>query len=226
VWEHQTPGESIEGLAWAPSGEAIYLSLLTPEVRDGRLTDTSLRLFRLDLASGALTPIVDDAAYPDVSPDNSRIAFVTFSSGSGPAGIWTAAPDGSDRRLIVPVPETFAGVRWPRFSPDGARIAFGAVETAAANDMPLPCDQRTRLPWQPRTAAAHGPPIDIWSVATTGGTSERFPDLREDDPYIAWSPDGSSLAVIGACGLYLLPAGGGASQRIAPGTARSQIDWR
>lgn len=58
-----------------------------------------------------------NAVDPDWSPDASRIAFMSATSGSGV--LWTANPDGSGRTQII---NTFA--QDPTWSPDGARFAY------------------------------------------------------------------------------------------------------
>jgi dipeptidyl aminopeptidase/acylaminoacyl peptidase len=226
VFKHETMGTTIEGLAWAPDGRALYLGVLESDIRDGRFYGSTLRLQRLDLDTGRRTTLAEGGAYPTVAPDGSRIAYLTYSGADGPGGLWTARPDGSDKRLILPLGDPIAGLRAPRFSPDGRVLAFGAVHVADANLPPVVCGTTSRLPWQPRVASAHGPPVDIWAIDGDGNNLRRIADLREDDPTVAWSPDGSMLAVIGTCGLYELSSGGGGTQRIGQGALLSQMDWR
>jgi Tol biopolymer transport system component len=226
AFRHRTPGTQIEGIAWSADGAALYLALIEPQVVDGRSTPGTLRLDRLDLASGAQTTVVEGAAYPDVSPDGRSIAYLTYSSGLESGGLWVARPDGSERRRILTVPSRFAGLRAPRFSPDGARLAFGAVAAEDAALPPVVCPSGRRLPWQPRTAEAHGPPVDLWTVAVDGSGPARLADLDADDPALAWSPDGSAVAVIDTCRLSLVQLNGAGAARLGPGAYLSQIDWR
>jgi Tol biopolymer transport system component len=227
VFTHEKPGTTVEGIDWSPDGQALYLTIIEPEIRDGRFVGSTMRLDRLDLASSARTPIAQGAAYPSVAPDGSRIAYLTYSGGDRPPGMWTARPDGSDARLIVPLGEGIVGLRAPRFSPDSQSLAFGAVEQADANLLAAAtCGSGTRWPWQPRVASAHGPPVDLWMIAANGTGQRRLEDLNEDDPSVAWSPDGSTVAAIGTCGLFLYPLNEGRAEKIAPGALLSQMDWR
>lgn len=226
VFTHEKQGTTIEGIDWSADGQALYLSIIEPEIRDGRFFGSTMRLQRLDLAGGDRTTIVEGAAYPTVAPDGGRIAYITYSGGERPAGLWTARPDGSDARLIVPLGDVIAGFRAPRFSPDGTMLAFGAVDAAEANQMASVCSSGGRLPWQPPVARAHGSPVDIWTVGADGSGLRKVSDLSEDDPSVAWAPDGSQLAVVGACGLYLLSLDGGNANKVAPGALLSQMDWR
>ncbi|MGE0545115.1 MAG: TolB family protein [Dehalococcoidia bacterium] len=227
VFTHEKPGTTVEGIDWSPDGQALYLTIIEPEIRDGRFVGSTMRLDRLDLASGGRTTIAEGAAYPTVAPDGSRIAYLTYSGGDRPPGMWTARPDGSDARLIVPLGADIAGLRAPRFSPDSQSLAFGAVETADANLMAaVTCGSGSRWPWQPPVASAHGPPVDLWMVAADGTGLRKLEDLNEDDPSVAWSPDGSTVAALGTCGLFLFPLDEGRAEKIAPGALLSQMDWR
>jgi len=227
VFTHEKPGTTIEGIDWTPDGQGLYLSIIEPEIRDGRFVGSTMRLDRLDVASGERTTIAQGAAYPAVARDGSRIAYLTYSGGDRPAGLWTARPDGSDARLIVPLDDTIAGLRAPRFSPDSQALAFGAVEMADANLLAsTTCGSGSRWPWQPRVASAHGPPVDLWMVNADGMDLRKLADLNEDDPSVAWSPDGSSIALIGTCGLFVYPLNEGQAEKIAPGALLSQMDWR
>jgi hypothetical protein len=63
-------------------------------------------------------------------------------------------------------------------------------------------------------------------IGIDGTNLRRLADLNEDDPSVAWSPEGSPLAVVGTCGLYLLPLAEGPADKVAPGALLSQMDWR
>jgi hypothetical protein len=82
------------------------------------------------------------------------------------------------------------------------------------------------LPWQPRTAEAHGPPVDLWTVSLDGSDLARVADLNADDPALAWSPDGSAVAAIDTCRLSLVHLDETGTERLGPGAYLSQIDWR
>jgi Tol biopolymer transport system component len=229
VFQRGQSGTQVEGIEWTADGAGLYLGILEQEMRGGLPAGSKLALDRLDLASGARTTIAGDAAYPTAAPGGGRIAFLTFGNDGRPGGLWTARPDGTDRTLLLRAAnpgDRFAGLRWPRFSPDGSSIAFGAVEAANADLSPPACRTGLHWPWQPRIAAAHGPPIDIWLITSSGGEPRKVADLREDDPYLAWSPDGTAMAVIATCGLYRLSLGSEEPQKIGPGGTQLQIDWR
>ena len=51
----------------------------------------------------------------------------------------------------------------------------------------------------------HGPPGDIYVISASGGAPHRLTSFEEDDPTLAWSPDGYWLAMLAGGGLYLMP---------------------
>lgn len=220
-------GTTIEGLAWIPDGSGFYAGILETQIKDNRFIGQSSRLERIDLATGARTKIVDDAGYPTVSPDGGMIAYITYGSGDTPGGLWTAKPDGSNAKLIVQTAGRFVAVAQPRFSPDGATIAFSATAMNAAEEL-APARSRAafRWPWNPPIAAAHGLPQDVWAIAATGGAPRRLTNFAEDEPSVAWSPDGAQLAIVATGGLYEMTVAGGDAHKIGLGGTTVQIDWR
>src|SRR6266542_902876 len=77
-----------------------------------------------------LTDVTDEWNFePSISPDGSRIAFVSTRSG-GPE-LWVVRVDGSDARKLT----AFGGARLetPRWSPDGKRLVFSARRKTRAD---------------------------------------------------------------------------------------------
>jgi dipeptidyl aminopeptidase/acylaminoacyl peptidase len=87
----------------------------------------------------------------------------------------------------------------PRWSPDGKRIAFVSNRTGKEFDF----DRNT----------------DVWVVPATGGEPVRVSDHAGPDRSPRWSPDGRSIAYLGALdeedapSIYLAPAEGGKPSR-------------
>jgi hypothetical protein len=110
--------------AWTPDGASLVFSsnriaywnyeLFRIRASDGR------RLRRLTFWGSGADGAPGDDLMPDVSPDGTRIAFV--SDRDGGYGVWTMAADGSNPRMLV----RDAGVNphFPRFSPDGSRLVY------------------------------------------------------------------------------------------------------
>jgi Tol biopolymer transport system component len=128
----------------------------------------------------ALSCVGSSLAYPEWSPDGSRIAYADYRDDLGRDEIWIMNSDGTNQRRIVTLaacPGATQGtgctdsVAW---SPDGSQVAFhsaGGIYTARANGSGLHL------------------------ISSTGGQP-------------VWSPDGSLIAFTRGGELFTMAAGG------------------
>jgi Tol biopolymer transport system component len=214
------PGTVIDAPAWAPDGSAIYYTF--QGVENGKPV---ARVERVTLADGARQPLYDEASFPSVSADGKQLAF-TFDDGSGQAlRVGTSA--GGDAREIVSA-TAFRGLMGPRFSPDGAWIAFVAVGPGPSAELPVetrPRQAGLAAIFSVPVAEAHGDPWGIWKIRPDGRELQRATPLQEDEPLVSWSRDGAWLAVHGTGGLWIVDARGiGEPRRLGDGTIGG-IDW-
>lgn len=146
----------------------------------------ALAILSLCLSATTVSAEVDARMlrYPDVS--ETRIAFVYAGD------IWVVAKSGGTaQRLSSPPGEEL----FPRFSPDGARLAFSANY-----------DGNT----------------DVYVVDASGGSPQRVTYDPSADRLVDWSPDGSRLlfasprasGIPGISQLFLVPAPGGLPERL------------
>ena len=111
------------------------------------------------------------AADPNISPDGSKVAFTRTvtdeTSGKPTTQIWLTQTAGGEPRQL-----TFAGKAntWPRWSPDGAELAFVSDRAEKFGIFVLPM-------------AGGGEAREV--ARTSAGASE-----------LAWSPDGSRIAYV------------------------------
>jgi Tol biopolymer transport system component len=150
------------------------------------------------------TRVIDDARYPSPSPDGSRIAFVRSGAHSASVYLRTVA-DGSETAVVDP--DRFLAIAYPRFSPDGQQLAFAAISVLAPAGHSAGGAFASWL--STGTALAHGFPWEVWLVNTDGSNLHQISDILDDDPSVAWAPDGSQLLVYGGWGSFLVDARGG-----------------
>ena len=192
-------------------------------------------------ASGALTPSTDEWSYqPHLSPDGSRVAFV--STRSGEQDVWVAGASGEEPRRITSLSN--ARVETPRWSPDGTRILFSARQGGRADLWTVEAagGVARRVTSGPGDALAPSWSRDGRSVyfasrpAGGGRWSVRrlfFADGASvavaDGGYAAKeSPDGTTLFFTRAeePGIWSQPVAGGAPVRVVPGVAPEDwADW-
>jgi Tol biopolymer transport system component len=211
--ERDRPGATVEAPVWAPGGTALYFGYSA--IENQRVVR---RVERLDIATGTRTAI-GDGAFPAVSPDGGTLASIR-SDRNGDNLVLSQA-DGRDARVLIPSGR-FTALGTPRFAPDGHTVAVPiSVNPGQAAE---PSSGRRFGLLAPSVAYAHGDPWDVYLVDVAGGEPRRLTRMLEDEISIAWSPDGSQIAVYGSRGLYLVDAEGRATYALDRG-GFGGIDW-
>jgi dipeptidyl aminopeptidase/acylaminoacyl peptidase len=146
---------------------ALSLSAQTPPTP----AETPAQARTIRLEDFAKISAVSD---PQISPDGRSIAFVV----SHP----NLEQDGTDRELLLidiatSVPRVLThdrkGVGSPRWSPEGDRLAFEAVD-----------------------ATAKDPKLQLYVLPMTGGESRKLTDAPNGVEQFAWGPNGQEIAYV------------------------------
>jgi Tol biopolymer transport system component len=191
--------EVLATAGWSPDGRALYFAHYAA---DPVSNDYSYRIDRLELPGGQPQVVVRDAYWPQLSPDGTRLVYVTYQPSANVFDLYLANADGSGRHKIA-LPSNISAVDAPVFSPDGQTVYFSAVSyglTAAHGGW---------IDWLGAPAAsAHSVPSDWWRVPADGGQAERLTHLGATGLRGAFSPDGSHLAFICSEGVFVMAADG------------------
>ncbi|MCP4362874.1 MAG: hypothetical protein GY796_33130 [Chloroflexi bacterium] len=197
------PQEVFFNPTWSPDGEYIYYSHVIPEDEEAYTFRTQLERFHL--SSGEIESLAENAIWPQLSTNGSKLAYVTVTPDSLAQALLVADADGRNPTILVPQ-ETFQAVDAPMFSLDGEWLYFSASENSAAV-----------RPWWDwalgvQTAVAHNLPSDWYRTPLAGGEWDRLTDMggtgfygrfaSHNAPYFAFSsqeglfmmsPDGRDL---------------------------------
>ncbi len=224
VVRHQlSRGGNAFGARYTPDGERIvfYRTISTaPNVVN--------HIFVMDFDGNNLVDVSARAGGdfsdtdPDWAPDGSRIVFVRTPRAGAPE-LWTMNANGGNAKRLLKLSAATGVVAdyspAPRWSPDGGRIAFGAVARA-------------------KTLGAALYP-NIFVVDVNGGNERQLTDNDFINTMPLWSPDGTQIAwtakdflnrqnwrgwIMNASGtdqrVFLAPPGGDANNGIQP------VAWR
>ena len=176
------------------------------------------RIEQVDPEGRFVTPLLSDARYPGPAPDGSHLAFVR-STDQGAAIFIHSIADSTDAPLVPP--GKFLALAYPRFSPDGTRVAFVAIAMAPALGHSTLSDGFFSV----RSALAHGFPWEAWIVNADGSGLRQIEDLIDDDPSVAWSPDGTQLLVYGGWGSFVVDTASGEYTSLSYIAGYGSIAW-
>jgi len=224
---HEAPGVGYESPIWAPDGKSLYVTYTALLVESNIVRDQVVEVARVTPGAGPRQTLIPNGIFPAISADGMLLAcIVTTREGQS---IIIASVDGKNPRALLTAGQ-MEGLASPRFSPDGKQLAFSAIAPSAPVPIPTTPARRGQGPlgrlFAPRVASAHGLPMDVYVVAIDGGTPKRLTTLGEDNPSIAWSPDGKRLAILAGGGIYAMGAAGENLTNVDPKGGHGSLDWK
>ena len=225
---HETPGIGHETPVWAPDGKSFYVTYSELVMESNIVKDQLVEVARVTPGTPQRQTLIPNGAFPTLSSDGRQLACVV-SSRDGMALV-TANADGKGQRVVVPAGQR-EGLSSPRFSPDGKQIAFSAIAPMAPIPTVTPPPRRSGIGdlgalFAPPAAEAHGLPMDVYVVPAEGGQPRRLTELGEDNPSVAWSPDGKRIAILAGGGIYVMNADGSAFASVDSKGGHGSVDWR
>ena len=247
--EFTTSPQSANSPRWSPDGQWLaFLSSRPVGASTGQTAQAEQsrpQIYLLSLHGGEaqrLTNLKNGVSAFQWSPDGSRLVVV---SRTGPSDSRPDSKDRSDVRHYQDISYKFNDTGWfddrrthlwivdvkshsakqitegnswndsdPQWSPDGTRIAFVSNRTGKEYN-----ENRN---------------TDVWVIPAEGGSLTKISDHEEADNSPRWSPDGKTIAFIGAVQerehpkIWLAPAGGGAASTLAANgldLIPSGLDW-
>ncbi len=151
------PGtDVVEPVVSAATGQIVFVQSLF-----------DINVWSLDTQSGEAVPLLATTRVdgdPRISPDGSRIAFITDRDGT--CSVMVALRDGTSVGALASFDTNCFNMHTPRWSPDGLHVAFVKSE-----------DENS----------------DIFVVSTVGGAVNRITDHEGSDTVPGWSADSRRL---------------------------------
>jgi hypothetical protein len=210
----EDPSETFFNISW-PLEDMIYYAHMGPSVDDAGAVLYLSQIERAHLPDAEIEVLVKDAAWPRLSNDGTRLAYVT-----GAGELMLSAADGSSPELLLG-PETFAAVDAPLFSPDSSQLYFSAVDlTPAASLSPL--DRLMGV----QVARAHSVPSDWWRLPLgTDQERTRLTSIGKVGLYGDFDDPGEHLYFVAADGVYVMGPDGQALTQLSTTPKLPTVDW-
>jgi Tol biopolymer transport system component len=208
--------EAYFGSFFSPGGDYIYYSHFFAD--STAPSGFRYHINRVAYPDGSPEVVVENAFWERLSPDGSKLAYVTF-DGRTFDELFVADADGSDPVRALD-PDEFPTVDAPFLSPDNQSLYFSAVS-----------EQNTALTWWEKLmgvqiALAHDVPSDFWRVSLNDGSVIQVTQLQDQGMYGTFSPEGDVIAFISATGLYVMhPDGSQLVQVIASTSLYGNLEW-
>jgi Tol biopolymer transport system component len=208
---------------WSPDGKYIYFV----HVNFGLLTgNQKLPVFEIERKAypdGAPERLLTNAYWPRLSPDGSRLVYVSQNPNDGTNQLFVAAADGRNPKQVkLSGPVVPSIIDAPFFLPDGRTILFSA---------PAPA-QSFKPDWLDwlfgvQDASAHNVISEWWSVPAAGGIPVQLTHIQAPGLYASVSPGGQWLASYSGNGIFVMrPDGSGLSMIVKDvGGVAGTVSW-
>jgi Tol biopolymer transport system component len=167
-----------------------------------------------------MSRVLGNAEWPRISPDGTKISFVSATPDTTNNELYLANIDGSQPTPSLK-PEAYPAVDDHFFTPDGKSIIFSAVNNYQAVPTPTVLDRLFGI----QIASAHTIPSDWYRVSISGGQVDRLTNLNDTGMYATVSPDKNWMAFISQTGLYVMRIDGTGLTQLSDLVATGTVDW-
>ncbi len=182
LYRDPEPQNSINSPAWSPDGKTIYATRewLVFDTTTGNLQDYGYSVLAIDVASGSATTLIEDGAFPAVSPDGTQLAFTRTTKDLKPTLLVYDLASGTER-VVLDDPQLSA-IEAPLWSADGQTLFFVAAPATTGSS-----SSSGLLSWfTTKSASAHGNNWKVHRIGVDGtGLQMYTTNAPMEDPRIA-----------------------------------------
>jgi Tol biopolymer transport system component len=214
------PQESYFNPVWTPDGKYIYYAHFVP-VRDTTNQGNTFKytIERMAFPDGKPEVILQDAIWPKISPDGTKLLYLKFDTVQYTQLLYTSDLDGQNPTALLPNSD-FPSVDAQFYSNDGKTIIFNAVGEG----------QAPAFSWLDRLMGinavdAHNVPSDWWSITEGQDKPVRLTKLYDTGMYGDFSPDGQYVAFLAASGMYVMTPDGTLIKPLVDIKSLGTLEW-
>jgi dipeptidyl aminopeptidase/acylaminoacyl peptidase len=217
LFEPANERESYFNPTWSPDSHTLYYSHFVARAKSN---DTSAyTLERVAYPGGQPEVLLKNAMWPSLSPDGSKLAYLSLDPGTFTPELYVANADGTNPTLLMSF-DDFPIIDAHFFSPDSKTIIFSAVGEGPESG----------VSWLERwfgvqPASAHNFPSDWWQVPVADGPPERLTKIYSTGLSGAFSPDGQHIAFIDLTGVNLMNPDGTQILHLLDIAASGTLAW-
>lgn len=216
-----TPDDRYTQAEWSPDGKYIYYVHYNHNDAGGGFYEI-YEIYRMTYPDGKPEKILDQAFWPRLSSDSTKLVYVSLDPANGKNELFRANADGSNSQKIpISGPWIPEIIDAPIFSPDGESILFSA---------PGP-GQGYQPNWFEKVmgiqvAKAHNIPSDWWSVPVSGGVPIQLTHLQTINLFASLSPDKQHIASLSGEGLFVMDLeGSNLTQLVSDPEVHGTVSW-
>ncbi|MFZ0547464.1 MAG: hypothetical protein WAM60_18605 [Candidatus Promineifilaceae bacterium] len=207
--------ETFYNVSW-PLDDYLYYAHFVPTTDDLGSVVYYSQVERFHIPSGESEVLVERAAWPRLSEDGTKMAYVTDNN-----DFVVSNADGSNPLVIDLSTNRFPAVDAPLFSPDGNTLYFSAIEPEVQPLLSF-WDRLMGV----KVASAHSVPSDWWRISADGsGEPEQLTNIFEIGMYGDFGPDGNYIGFITASGVQVMNPDGTGVVRLKNIPTTGTMNW-
>ena len=203
---------------WSPDGQYVYFTHANYQGA------TTYEIMRMSYPDGGVETLVDQAYWPNVSEDGSRITYVSVDPQTGANSLFIANADGTQAQQ-VPISGSGANniIDTPIFYPDNQSILFSAPVS----------QQFSSSSWVDKILGitivyAHGSiASEWWSIPLAGGKPTQLTRVGLYGLFASFSPDQKYIASFSTNGIFVMKSDGADPTNVVKdvGGVLGTVDW-